>query len=236
MRFSAPTALEIRKVHQHGAARSRFVPPSGFLSLLTVYSLPNPPALFHAGNAHGVFPSEHCTPDSATLLSKELPSCGCSGLRSEDRGLLPPLQGFEPSREPYRAGEPLGPPDDRNSPGLAALQGLSPRILGLGHPLTGFSTSSRLPKLSTVCVVLPEYVRMRSPFLSQRQPESSMRDDRPSWALPPHGLHAPHWTGLGFSTRDPLRPVRVAVPTLRAPHRTSRSGRTVRRAVRMDSQ
>jgi hypothetical protein len=110
MRFFAPTAFEIRKVHLHGVARSRFVPPSGFLNLLTAFSLPDPAALFHAAIAHGVFPSELGTPDSATLLSEELPSCGCSGRRSEDRRLLTPLQGFDPSQEPYRTGERLGLP------------------------------------------------------------------------------------------------------------------------------
>jgi hypothetical protein len=111
MRFSAPSALEIRKVHQHGVARSRFVPPPGFFNLLAAYSLPDPPALFHAVNAHGVFPSEPGTPDSATLLSEELPSCGCSDHQSEDQRFLPPLQGFDPSRKPYRTGERLGLPE-----------------------------------------------------------------------------------------------------------------------------
>jgi hypothetical protein len=78
MRFFAPSALETRRVHQHGVATSRFVPPSGFLGLLAGYSSPHPPALFHAGNTPGVFPSELGTSDPATLLSEELPSCGCS--------------------------------------------------------------------------------------------------------------------------------------------------------------
>jgi hypothetical protein len=78
VRFFAPSALETRRVHLHGIATSRFVPPSGFLGLLAVYSSPYPPTLFHAGNTPGVFPSELGTFDPATLLSEELPSCGWS--------------------------------------------------------------------------------------------------------------------------------------------------------------
>jgi hypothetical protein len=36
-------------------------PPAGFLNLLASSSAPNLPALFHAGSAHGVHPSELCS-------------------------------------------------------------------------------------------------------------------------------------------------------------------------------
>jgi hypothetical protein len=37
-------------------ATTGYVPPTGFLTLSTACSSPERPALFHAGNAHGVLP------------------------------------------------------------------------------------------------------------------------------------------------------------------------------------
>jgi len=56
VRFLAPSALEEEEVHSPRVCLTRYVPPSGFLTLSTVYSLFDPPALFHAGGAHGVRP------------------------------------------------------------------------------------------------------------------------------------------------------------------------------------
>jgi hypothetical protein len=49
---------------------SRSPAPSGFLNLLTLSSAPSLPALFHAGPAHGVHPTEHFPPKQAVLVSE----------------------------------------------------------------------------------------------------------------------------------------------------------------------
>jgi hypothetical protein len=49
MRFVAPSAPSTSRVHCSRVCRTRFVPPSGFLTLLTVCSSTDFPALFHAG-------------------------------------------------------------------------------------------------------------------------------------------------------------------------------------------
>jgi len=169
MRFFAPSALETRRVHQHGFARPRFVPSSGFLNLLTVFSSPNPPALFHAGNTHGVYPTELGTPDPATLLSEEMPSCGCSDLRPEGR--LSSLH----FRALIRAGSRIEPPGGWTLRLTAALLGLSPsRVRHLaswaGAILSQAFTSDRLPKLPAV--------RAASQSLSRCETYSSARDRR----------------------------------------------------------
>ena len=62
MEFFAPSAHQLRRVHLSPAYLTGYVPPSGFLTLSTVYSSPERPVLFHTGNAHGV------------LLSRDFPS------------------------------------------------------------------------------------------------------------------------------------------------------------------
>lgn len=51
---SAPSAPEARFTR---VCLARHLPSPGFRTLLTAYVFQNLPALFHAGNAHGVFPS-----------------------------------------------------------------------------------------------------------------------------------------------------------------------------------
>jgi hypothetical protein len=60
--FFAPSAHQLKRVHFTPVYLTGYVPPSRFLTFSTVYSSLERPALFHAGNAHGV------------LLSKEFPS------------------------------------------------------------------------------------------------------------------------------------------------------------------
>jgi hypothetical protein len=67
VRFGAPSAHEGDGIHQPRACLTRFVPPSGFLTLLTVCSPITRPALFHAGGAHGISPLQ-----SLSLQSKSL--------------------------------------------------------------------------------------------------------------------------------------------------------------------
>jgi hypothetical protein len=68
MEFPTPSTRKPRRVHSTPVCLTGYVPPTGFLTLSTVCSSPERPALFHAGNAHGVslsrgFPS---LPGSAT--------------------------------------------------------------------------------------------------------------------------------------------------------------------------
>jgi hypothetical protein len=61
--FFAPSAHQLKRVYLTPAYLTGYVPPTGFLTLTTAYSSPERPALFHAGNAHGVslfreFPSQ----------------------------------------------------------------------------------------------------------------------------------------------------------------------------------
>jgi hypothetical protein len=63
MEFGAPSALQLRRIHSSPVCLTGYVPPTGFLTLTTAFSSPERPALFHAGNAHGVllfrdFPSQ----------------------------------------------------------------------------------------------------------------------------------------------------------------------------------
>lgn len=58
MGFLAPTTREQWRIHLSGACRTPDVALSGFLTLSVPCSPPRLPTLFHAGNAHGVHPSE----------------------------------------------------------------------------------------------------------------------------------------------------------------------------------
>jgi hypothetical protein len=58
MGFLAPTTHEQWRIHLSGACRTPDVALSGFLTLSVPCSPPRLPTLFHAGNAHGVHPSE----------------------------------------------------------------------------------------------------------------------------------------------------------------------------------
>jgi hypothetical protein len=58
MGFHAPTTHQEWRSHRSGACLTPVVALSGFLTLSAPCSPPVRPALFHAGNVHGVFPSE----------------------------------------------------------------------------------------------------------------------------------------------------------------------------------
>jgi hypothetical protein len=58
MGFGSPTAFEERRIHFSGAYLTPYVALPGFLTLSALCSPPGRPALFHAGNTLGVFPSE----------------------------------------------------------------------------------------------------------------------------------------------------------------------------------
>jgi hypothetical protein len=62
MEFPSPSTRKPRRVHSTPACLTGYVPSTGFHTLSTAFSSPERPALFHAGNAHGV------------LLSRGFPS------------------------------------------------------------------------------------------------------------------------------------------------------------------
>lgn len=68
--FFAPSAHQLKRVHFTPVYLAGYVPPSGFFTLSTAFSSLKRPALFHAGNAHGVslykgFPSQPGPADSS---------------------------------------------------------------------------------------------------------------------------------------------------------------------------
>lgn len=66
---SFPSAHEVPKVHSTRICLTRYVPLSGFFSLLGGYSSRYPPALFHAVNARGILPSGLLPPVGYGTLS-----------------------------------------------------------------------------------------------------------------------------------------------------------------------
>jgi hypothetical protein len=73
MRFFAPSATSAWRSTSPGRP-TRFVPPSGFLTLLTGSSLHHLPAT-KAGTARGVHPSEPFPPAEPHAFRRQLPSC-----------------------------------------------------------------------------------------------------------------------------------------------------------------
>ena len=98
----APLTPRIREIHSPRVYLARFVPPSGFLNLLTVFPSPHLVALFHATDVCGVLPSELSPP----------------------RGTGPPLDGLCPP-----VVLPPAPPFRRRTvPGGRRLQGFVPLV------------------------------------------------------------------------------------------------------------
>jgi len=86
----SPSALSATEARSTQACLTWHLPPSGFLTLLTVYFLRYLPALFHAGHAHGVLPPGLFPPDRAFSPSRSwLPSWRWS-LRDRNRGSSSP--------------------------------------------------------------------------------------------------------------------------------------------------
>jgi hypothetical protein len=73
LRFFAPSATSARRSTSPGRP-TRFVPPPGFLTLLTAYSLQRLPAT-KAGTARGVLPSERFPLAEPHAFRRQLPSC-----------------------------------------------------------------------------------------------------------------------------------------------------------------
>jgi hypothetical protein len=114
---SAPTTLEPERVHSTPACHTDYVPPSGFCTLSTVYSSLERPALFHAGNAHGI------------SLYKGLPSR--SGLAGSSPMRLPSWRFSSAKRSKLRNARAPDSPQTQSSAcvtSLCRLQGLAPTV------------------------------------------------------------------------------------------------------------
>jgi hypothetical protein len=140
MEFLSPSTLQPRRVHSTPACLTGYVPPTGFHTLSTACSSPRRPALFRAGNAHGVFRSPGVYPHCQVpwLVATKLPSwrfsahqryCRCEAPVSTRRnallGPLPPPRPCSdsesvPSPDCYILGNGRSPPELRSP-----LQGIA---------------------------------------------------------------------------------------------------------------
>jgi hypothetical protein len=134
--FFAPPTRKPRRVHSTPVCQADYVPPSGFLTLSTACSSPERPALFHAGNVHGVslsrdFPSLSGPVASALGIpswrcSSALNECynniQCGGALCHAPGCVTEafrrLQGFAPTANPYRGWSVSSGSDGRFPPEL----------------------------------------------------------------------------------------------------------------------
>jgi hypothetical protein len=142
--------------------------PPGFLNLLTPRSAPSLPALFRAGSAHGVHPSELCSSRAAAhrlrcrcphvvskALSRRFPATSSLHPCRNMGSVRPPLSGDLPgspppsglcsTRESATSLRLFTPPGARSSPGIHPLQGLLPHRNGttfIAPPLMGLPARS----------------------------------------------------------------------------------------------
>jgi hypothetical protein len=162
---SSPTTHKPERVYSTPACHTDYVPSSGFRTLSTASSSLGRPALFHAGNVHGVplsrgFPSLSGLTSSSPLRlpSWRFSSAKRSKLRNA-RALDSPqtqsracvtslsrLQGLAPTVNPYRCWTVTSVANGRSPPELSPpLQGIAfasrPRRASR-EPLLRFATSS----------------------------------------------------------------------------------------------
>jgi hypothetical protein len=106
--FYAPTTLELRRVHFTPVCLTGYVPPTGFLTLSAACSSPERPALFHAGNAHGVVLSRDFPSQPGLGSSRRQIALSAFLLASASRSLL--------RCEAPGTARPLGPRPDHSAP------------------------------------------------------------------------------------------------------------------------
>jgi hypothetical protein len=114
---SFPTTHKPKRVYSTSACHTDYVPSSGFCTLSTVYSSLERPALFHAGNAHGI------------SLYKGLPSR--SGLAGSSPMRLPSWRFSSAKRSKLRNARAPDSPQTQSSAcvtSLCRLQGLAPTV------------------------------------------------------------------------------------------------------------
>jgi hypothetical protein len=169
MEFFSPSTHQPERVYSTPACHTDYVPSSGFLTLSTAFSSLERPALFHAGNVHGVslsrgFPSLSGPSSSSPggLPSWRFSSALHSKLRNA-RALASPqtqsrahvtslfhLQGFTPTANPYRRWTITSNANGRSPPELSPpLQGLAfafrPRRASVSHSCASFVSPSNGP-------------------------------------------------------------------------------------------
>jgi len=142
----SPSALSALEARSTPVCLAGHLPSSGFRTLLTVCFFQNLPALFHAGNALGVFPSglfpltEPSHPLGCPCLrgvSRALRRCNQVNLRAAALIAEPRLQGVAPCEDSTSARLDLSSPEDRCPPGFLPSRGFlrdAARSLHAGSP------------------------------------------------------------------------------------------------------
>jgi hypothetical protein len=121
---SSPLAPRVREIHSPRVYLARFVPPSGFLNLLTVFPSPYLAALFHAADTWGFSLQSFPFSRSRYVSQRPLPSCRSTAATSlpkkgDPRQLSP--SGLCSPRESVASGSLLHFPAARCSPGILPL-------------------------------------------------------------------------------------------------------------------
>lgn len=197
VRFLAPTAFSSSRQRFCGPMTGfHHLAPSGFLNLLTLWSAQSLPALFRAGSALGVRPSELCSSRAGGFrLRIRCPrAVGCSVPMSAHASIAQ-LQGLAPHRESVALGQWFRLTEARSSPGLLPSRASLPRWIGstfVSPPLVRFSFIGRLRGR---CVPLQG--------LSPVRLASSREDALPSWGFLPPGV--PRKLGLDAILELPPR-------------------------------
>jgi hypothetical protein len=156
------------------------------------------PALFHAGNTPGVFPSRGFPSLESVRLPTPAPLLMLppgSHFASHGKPLSAPLsplghlQGFDPPASPFIRSSVLPSPRSRSSPGFSPSKGLPGSAMGppsralLSH--TSDSGSPRFRRNSTPLRPVPQSLTHATCGLSPAAPERAPKDCRPSWVLFP---------------------------------------------------
>jgi hypothetical protein len=98
MEFPAPSTLEPRRVHSTPVCLTGYVPSTGFLTLSTDYSSPGRPALFRAGNAHGVFCPSGVFPHRQVPTTRRLGNALLTFLHRANESSMRGVRQFTPKR------------------------------------------------------------------------------------------------------------------------------------------
>ena len=121
---SSPLAPSVREIHSPRDCLSRFVPPSGFLNLLTAFPSPYLAALFHAADTWGFSLQSFPLSRSCYVSQRPLPSCrsaAATSLPKKGDPRLPSPSGLCSPRESVASGLLLHSPAARCSPGILLL-------------------------------------------------------------------------------------------------------------------
>jgi hypothetical protein len=121
---SSPLAPSVREIYSPRVYLTRFVPPSGFLNLLTAFPSQYLAALFHAADTCGFSLQSFPLSRSRSASRRPLPSCRSTAATSLPKKGDPrqqPPSGLCSPRESVASGPLLHFPDARCSPGIFPL-------------------------------------------------------------------------------------------------------------------